>query len=157
MFYTANYQEPGQSAYPIEDWDLLSSHPSYTETTGLLASSGRNATTGNASDAVVAARTPSGPTGPRTVNGCLDAPNVFMQMQYLFESDTFNLQRLKRRKIKVVFLLRDPTDWLWSAWNFWTNKKGPEDNFHPAVNDWASAPLQFRSPELFYEYMLAGT
>jgi hypothetical protein len=82
--------------------------------------------------------------GNRTVNGCLDLDSVLKQRDYL-----------SRVKDKFVLLLRDPADWLWAAYNFWHFQEH-EDAEPPIKYDWASAPNQYRSPELFHEYMLSG-
>lgn len=80
----------------------------------------------------------------RTVNGCHDTVTVLMQRQYLQQRTSPD---------KLILLLRDPADWLWSAWNFWHHSMDVQP---PLESDWAFAPYQYRSPELFHEYLLAG-
>jgi hypothetical protein len=80
----------------------------------------------------------------QTVNACFNLNSVLKQRNYL-----------KRNDAKYILLLRDPADWLWAAYNFW-HRPEHEDVNRPAVSDWASAPRQYRSPELFHEYMLSG-
>ncbi|KAL3917563.1 MAG: hypothetical protein SGILL_004652, partial [Bacillariaceae sp.] len=80
-----------------------------------------------------------------TVNGGLDPRFTLLQSQYLGRHDT----------AKYIILLRDPADWLWAGYNFWLHPEH-EDALPAAFNDWASAPLQYRSPEMFHEYMRAG-
>jgi hypothetical protein len=77
-----------------------------------------------------------------TINGCHDTVTVLMQHQYLQLDDR-----------KLVLLVRDPADWLWSAWNFWHTA---QDQQPPQQADWASPPYQYRSPELFHELLLSG-
>lgn len=82
--------------------------------------------------------------GRQTVNGCLHPESVLKQRDYV-----------KRADAKYILLLRDPADWLWSAYNFW-RRPAHEDVNRKGWADWASAPKQYRSPELFHEYMLSG-
>jgi hypothetical protein len=86
--------------------------------------------------------------GAMTVNKCMNVIWYLMQRNYLIKPPA-------NRKQKIILLLRDPADWLWAAWNFWIQ---PYDALpgHAQDRSWASAPSQYRSPELFHEYMLAG-
>ena len=90
---------------------------------------------------------PSNKPGIRTVNsGCLGSlESVLKQRNYLQRTSD----------AKFILLLRDPADWLWAAYNFWHFPEH-EDANRPAKYDWASTPRQYRSPELFHEYMLSG-
>jgi hypothetical protein len=82
-----------------------------------------------------------------TVNGCLQTKSVMMMRQYL--------QRLDDSKI--IFLLRDPADWSWAAYNFWRRSEhidalpsgGPEKS-------WTHSSTQYRSPEHFHEMLKGG-
>jgi hypothetical protein len=80
-----------------------------------------------------------------SVNACLDTVTTMMMRQYL--DRTLNT--------KVIFLVRDPADWLWSSFNFWTYKSHI-DILNSNKWDWAADPEQYRSPELFHEMLLAG-
>jgi hypothetical protein len=82
----------------------------------------------------------------RSVNGCLDTITTMMMRQYL--GRTLNS--------KVIFMVRDPADWLWSSYNFWTYRQHI-DLLNATTRDWAASPQQYRSPELFHEMLLAGT
>jgi hypothetical protein len=81
----------------------------------------------------------------RTVNGGLNPRFTLLQAQYLDRTDS----------AKYIILLRDPADWLWAGYSFWLHPEH-EDHFPAQKNDWASAPMQYRSPEMFHEYMRAG-
>jgi hypothetical protein len=92
----------------------------------------------------------------RTVNGCHDTVTVLLQRQYLqhrFNNTSIDDKFYNHSK-KLILLLRDPADWLWSAWNFWYHDG--LDIQSPQTSDWAFAPFQYRSPELFHEFLLAG-
>jgi hypothetical protein len=80
-----------------------------------------------------------------SVNACLDTVTTMMMRQYL--GRTLNS--------KVIFLVRDPADWLWSSYNFWTYSRHM-DLLNSTTRDWTAAPRQYRSPELFHQMLLAG-
>ncbi len=80
-----------------------------------------------------------------SVNSCLDTYLLFMQRQFIQRTDS-----------KYILLLRDPADYMWASYNFW-HFPAHEDELPASKNDWASADAQYRSPELFHEYMLSGT
>jgi hypothetical protein len=81
----------------------------------------------------------------KTVNACLDLNKAMLMRQYLGRSND----------TKLILILRDPAEWLWSGFNFWHRPK-----YHDAINavdyGWANPPEQYRSPELFHEMLLAG-
>lgn len=81
----------------------------------------------------------------RTVNGGLNPRFTLLQSQYLGRTND----------VKYIILLRDPADWLWAGYSFWLHPEY-EDALPSVKNDWASAPMQYRSPEIFHEYMRAG-
>ncbi|KAG7367939.1 sulfotransferase family protein [Nitzschia inconspicua] len=81
----------------------------------------------------------------QTVNGGLNPRLTLLQAQYLGRTET----------AKYIILLRDPADWLWAGYCFWLHPEH-EDAIPPLKNDWASAPMHYRSPEIFHEYMRAG-
>jgi hypothetical protein len=54
---------------------------------------------------------------------------------------------------KFFMLFRDPADWVWAVWNFWTDHS--LDAHEVATTSWAGGN-QYRSPELFHELVVAG-
>lgn len=88
---------------------------------------------------------PAPPIPLKTVNACLDSVTVMMMRQYL----------QRNHNSKIIFMVRDPADWLWASWNFWTFRQH-NDLIEPLQKDWAASPEQYRSPELFHEMLLAG-
>jgi hypothetical protein len=81
-----------------------------------------------------------------TVHGCLDFETVEMSGWYM--------RPLASRK-KFFFLFRDPADWLWAAHNFW-KQDGLDPNTRPNTRQWALANREYRSPELFHEFVASG-
>ncbi|KAL3916256.1 MAG: hypothetical protein SGILL_005259 [Bacillariaceae sp.] len=95
---------------------------------------------------------PSPDPSKRTVNACLDLHKAMFMRQYL-ESGSNHTGATSSKK--MILILRDPADWLWSGYNFWHQPK--HHDAVKAVNfGWAKAPNQYRSPELFHEMLLAG-
>jgi Sulfotransferase domain len=82
----------------------------------------------------------------RTVNGCHDTVTVLMQRQYL--------QHRANTNDKLILLLRDPADWLWSAWNFWYHDG--MDLQPPQTSDWAFAPFQYPVRNCFMNFCWLG-
>jgi Sulfotransferase domain len=80
-----------------------------------------------------------------SVNACLDTTTAMMMRQYLGRT----------LDSKLIFMVRDPADWLWSSYNFWTYRQHI-DLLNSTTRDWAAAPQQYRSPEIFHEMLLAG-
>eukprot|EP00439_Symbiodinium_sp_Y106_P052874 s428_g7.t1 len=74
----------------------------------------------------------------------------------LIITDIFFLEKkaMARRwtgKVKLLFVVREPADYLWAAYNFWIlpgERKGLQD-------DWTDTTKHTRSPELFHELVLA--
>jgi hypothetical protein len=67
----------------------------------------------------------------QTVNKCLVPVKYLLQRQYL----------QRQSNSKIILLLRDPTDWMWSSWNYWTQE--PYEDVLPSVeHNWASLPSQ---------------
>ncbi|KAG7365836.1 hypothetical protein IV203_028506 [Nitzschia inconspicua] len=88
--------------------------------------------------------------GILTVNKCVAPIKFWMQRQYLGRD-----RGPPSKRGKTILLLRDPAEWLWASWNYWLQI--PYDDILPAYkNNWAKEPYQYRSPELFHEYMRAG-
>jgi hypothetical protein len=86
------------------------------------------------------------PSKKLSVNACLDTITSMMMRQYLDRTTNS----------KVIFMVRDPADWLWSSYNFMTFPKHI-DLLSTNMNSRATAPEQYRSPELFHEMLLAGS
>ena len=78
------------------------------------------------------------------INACLQPDEV----PYHFAYSELNADA------KLIFLLRDPADWLWASWNFWWDRDW--DGYRAQNHDWASVESQYRSPEAFHEILLAG-
>jgi hypothetical protein len=60
---------------------------------------------------------------------------------------------------KYIFLLRDPADWLWAAWNFWhvpIMDHVPVQWDSDGYPDWAKPGQHYRSPEFFHELVASG-
>lgn len=85
-----------------------------------------------------------------SVNGCISVEDVVLRHAYL---------RLKGettgggRQQKVVVLFRDPAEWMWSAWNFWTDET---TDVRTRKGEWTEKRANYRSPELFHEIFSAG-
>jgi hypothetical protein len=76
--------------------------------------------------------------GAVTVNKCLSPQKYWLQRQYL-KKDLLSTPKPQRGK--TILLLRDPAEWLWSAWNFW--QQVPFEDVQPAhKNNWAMPPYQ---------------
>jgi hypothetical protein len=98
---------------------------------------------------------PSPSMKKRTVNGCIAWDKNYPQRQYLYGNDPTSTKKIQEAGgDKHILLLRDPADWLWSAYNFW-HFAGFDDR-DPTKNDWTTEGLHYRSPELFHELLLAG-
>jgi len=78
-----------------------------------------------------------------TINGCIDIDDAIIRHQYL-----------KPTNQKFIVLFRDPAEWMWAAWNFWTDKN--IDQVLGLPENWATPESNYRSPELFHEIFLAG-
>jgi len=55
---------------------------------------------------------------------------------------------------RFIVLYRDPADWMWAVWNFWTHE---DDTILNAPEMWAQKSNNYRSPEKFHELFSAGT
>lgn len=80
----------------------------------------------------------------KTVSACFSADDIILRANYL-QSD---------KPKRILYLLRDPADWLWAAWNFWT-----DDTLDTSVTyegQWTKETVDYRSPELFHELMASG-
>ena len=85
------------------------------------------------------------PAGKWTVASSPVPDDAILRARYLNPS----------KRVRILLLTRDPADWLWSAWNFWTDSQIDTWPTHKR-GAWASKELHYRSPELFHEFMLAG-
>jgi hypothetical protein len=81
----------------------------------------------------------------QTVNACMDLAKAMLMRQYLGRTNDS----------KIIFLIRDPADWLWAAYNFWQQPERMDAGGTPF--GWATSPYQYRSPEMFHEMLLAGS
>ena len=52
--------------------------------------------------------------------------------------------------VRAIFMVRDPADYLWAAFNFWTFELDPQP-----VGVWTRMGTDYRTPELFHELLLA--
>jgi Sulfotransferase domain len=73
-----------------------------------------------------------------TVNACIYLSLLSMAYEYLRPVNS-----------RYIMILRDPADWLWSAYNFWT--VGDADFVHPKMKAWTVVDTHYRTPELFHE------
>jgi len=99
-----------------------------------------------------------------SVNGCIYLPDAIGRYEYLWGDAGSSSEggggggeqegrKKHQQQQKFVILLRDPADWLWSAWNFWIQ---PSFDVTVLQHDWADYKVNYRSPELFHELLLAG-
>jgi len=79
----------------------------------------------------------------RSVNACMNWQDVQLSMQYIQPN----------RGAKYLWLLRDPADWLWAVWNFWTHPIDVEQN---TPGKWTVQGKNYRTPELFHELVLSS-
>ena len=91
-----------------------------------------------------------GGTKKLSVNGCIRAVDHTRRHGYLWGQQN---QQQQQHPQKYVVLFRDPADWMWAVWNFWTNRADVIEN--PPSN-WAKTGSNYRSPELFHEMWLSG-
>ena len=77
------------------------------------------------------------------VNGCLDVDDL--ELRYAYNPPAANT--------KFFFLVRDPADWAWAAYNFFCDHSSEE--FEPDDN-WVDSTIHYRSPEAFHELVLSG-
>lgn len=77
------------------------------------------------------------------VNGCLVISDLERRYAY----------NLPAADTKFFYLLRDPADWAWAAYNFFCSENF--EDFAPDDN-WVNATLHYRSPEAFHELILSG-
>ena len=82
--------------------------------------------------------------GYLTINACIN-PTVAIQRHNCFN-----------RPEKTMFILsvRNPADYSWAAYNYWTN---PQDVNENLPERWATPEKNYRSAQLFHEYIVAGT
>lgn len=84
--------------------------------------------------------------GKKQVNGCLETEDLELRLVY---------NPPQNPDTKFFVLLRDPVDWAWSAYNFWTNEGW--DTNHDNEDNWVKdAQTHYRSPEAFHEAILSG-
>jgi hypothetical protein len=91
------------------------------------------------------------PPGTLTVNACLQWADLEYNWFYLG----------KPEGKKFIILLRDPVDWSWAAWNFWTQDsldriRETNETMNKPPSRWTVVGEQYRSPELFHELVSSG-
>ena len=78
------------------------------------------------------------------LNGCIGGgEEVLMNYKYIPSQEE-----------KFILVFRDPADWLWSIWNFWTDAAFDNDPFTPG--SWTNPSKHYRSPELFHEIIASS-
>ena len=85
-----------------------------------------------------------------SVNGCINLQSNIRRHRYLWEGGDGH-----SGKTKYVVLFRDPADWVWAGYNFWTDSSF-DDNLNKPLK-WTKAGRNYRSPELFHEMWLGAT
>jgi hypothetical protein len=81
----------------------------------------------------------------QSVNGCLMEHKWSVVHQYIQPP----------QEKKYIIALRDPAEWLWAGYNFWTNSK--VDAFTSAINwGWTNPARNYRSPEMFHELVASS-
>lgn len=90
-----------------------------------------------------------------SVNGCIWVEDAVLRHLYLNTADNNHKSRSSNKNRKVVVLFRDPADWMWASWNFWTDPN--LDAIENAPGMWTQPSSNYRSPELFHEILSAGT
>jgi len=83
-------------------------------------------------------------SGLKTVSTCFSADDIILRANYL-QTD---------KSKRILYLLRDPADWLWAAWNFWADSN--LDVEVTQAGQWTKENVDYRSPELFHEFMASG-
>jgi hypothetical protein len=89
-----------------------------------------------------------------TVNACLQWRDLEFNWFYLG----------KPRNKKFILILRDPVDWAWAAWNFWTHDSLDKPSLESEADNrtdlppsrWTVVGEHYRSPELFHEMVASG-
>jgi len=88
-----------------------------------------------------------------TVNSCHSPDDIILRAHYLKPT----------KKRRILYLIRDPADWLWAIWNFWVDTDMDESVVgsksvpgRGIIRSWAQDGVDYRSPELFHEFMVAG-
>lgn len=81
---------------------------------------------------------------PQTVNGCLNLHDLWLDLHYAPSTTS-----------KYLILLRDPADWLYASFNFFVdaNLDARETG---GSKLWTKTGVDYRSPELFHEFIVAG-
>lgn len=81
---------------------------------------------------------------PYSINGCIAGVRQLAQQQCLWPLLTF--------QPKYLIAVRDPAEYLWARYNFWTIGIDVDLNL---PTQWATHKT-YRSPELFHELVVAG-
>jgi len=81
-------------------------------------------------------------TTAKTVNGCHWFDDIELSWRYVQPSNA-----------RYIYIMRDPAEWLWAAWNFW-QQQGMDSKYRDEL--WAKENTHYRSPELFHELVASG-
>ena len=82
----------------------------------------------------------------------LQNPKVLLLAHIQFLGNKFLLQRWGP-SVRIIFLVRDPADYWWAAYNFWRIPGLDPEPFYRG--QWTDPAKDFRSPELFHQMLLA--
>ena len=74
-----------------------------------------------------------------TVNGCIGGSG---QVE-------INFRYVPPQNSKFIVMLRDPAEWLWASWNFWSNPI--YDSAGVTEGQWSNPKLHYRTPDYFHE------
>jgi len=89
----------------------------------------------------------------RTINACLNLKETLLHYMYI-QKYYYNASSYLDHK-KIIIIIRDPADLLFSIFNFFSI---PEMDVigDRTEKTWSSESLDYRSPELFHEFILSG-
>ena len=76
------------------------------------------------------------------VNGCIGGSDQ-VELNYRYIPTTSS---------KFIVMFRDPADWVWAAWNFWSNSRFDD---HDTEDHWTNSTVHYRSPGYFHEIILS--
>jgi len=88
-----------------------------------------------------------------TVNACLNSKETLLN--YMYIQKHYHNASSYLDHIKLIILLRDPADLLYSRFNFFSNPSVDRIDERP-VKSWSYELLDYRSPELFHEFLVSG-
>ena len=82
--------------------------------------------------------------GLKTISNCHGVDDIILRASYLQTTKT----------PRILFLIRDPAEWLWAAWNYWVNPHFDAGEYYPG--QWTDLHRNYRSPDLFHEFISSG-